>query len=118
MAITLLGYSGPKPPIRWLRMQLSSQCHRDLSGICLDHPGFKARRHHRAQFLARPDERLLPRAAADERLARRAPAQAGDDRLDPALRAGAVMTGADVGRIGLALGQVQTRIIDAIEEIF
>src|SRR5690606_21301632 len=56
-------------------------------------------------------------AATDQRLGDRAPAQSGDDGLDAASRARAVMTGADVEGIRQALRLFEAGIVGPVEEI-
>ena len=61
--------------------------------------------------------RRAARGPADQRLLHGAPAQAGQDGLDAAPRAGAVAAGADIERAGQALGRLQQGIVGAVEEI-
>ena len=79
--------------------------------------GGEAGRHRRAQLLALLDEGRLPGTLADQRLLHGAPAQAGEDRLDAAARAGAVAAGADIERAGQALRLLQAGIVAAVEEV-
>src|SRR3546814_1689258 len=59
--------------------------------------------------------RSLP--AAEQRLLPGGPAQAGDDGLDAAPLAGAVVPGADVGAGGQAVGLVDGAVVGAVEEV-
>ena len=69
--------------------------------------GGEAGRHRRAELFALLDEGGLPGALADQRLLDGPPAQAGQDRLDAAARAGAVAAGADIEGVGQALRRLQ-----------
>ena len=82
--------------------------------LVLEDSGGKTGGHRGAELLALLDEGRLPRPLAEQRLLDGPPAQAGQDSLDAAPRAGAVAAGADIEGTGQALLKFQKGILFSV----
>src|SRR5690606_23614558 len=82
-----------------------------------DNAGINRTGHGLNQLLTLLQEIVLPVATQNQWLLNPAPAQAGGDGFQCAPGAGAIVTGADYGGTGFALGVLQTGVVNPVKII-